>query len=492
MIRTTPIPLTSRIIPDIPTIDPRLMLAAIVESSDDAIISKDLSGTIISWNSAAERIFGYRADEIIGRSVLTLIPPELQHEEPEILRRLVANERIDHYETERVHKDGHRVFVSLTISPIRDESGKVVGASKIARDVSDRKTADMAKVRLAAIVESSDDAIVAKDLNGTITSWNSAAERIFGYRADEIVGQSVLTLIPSELQHEEPEIIRQLTRGERIDHFETERVHKDGHRVNVSLTISPIHDSSGKVIGASKIARDISQLKRARTAVIASEKLAATARMAATIAHEINNPLEAVTNLAYLVEREPSLPDHIRGYAKLLLSELSRVGDITRKTLAFYREETHSAEVNVVELLQDILDLHEPQLRTLKVRATLRFEECATVWGYGLELRQVFVNLVLNAAESIQAEGEIVIRVRVAGGKVWIAICDNGSGIPKRVRHHIFEPFFSTKLNKGSGLGLWISQGIIHKHGGFIKVRSSTSPNRHGTVFVTALPLCEK
>ncbi|HET9697377.1 MAG TPA: PAS domain S-box protein, partial [Terriglobales bacterium] len=318
----------------------RLLLASIVESSDDAIVSKNLDGIVTSWNRAAERIFGYTADEIIGKSILTLIPEDLQWQEEQILAKLRAGERIDHFETQRRHKSGGLIDVSLTISPVRDDNGRVIGASKVARDIGDKRAADEARLKLAAIVESSDDAIVSKDLDGIITSWNKGAERIFGYTAEEIIGRSVLTIIPPELHHEEPEILRNLRAGNRIEHYETRRMTKDGQLIDVSLTISPIKDPTGRIIGVSKIARNISDIKRAQEALIQSEKLAATGRMAATIAHEINNPLEAVTNLAYLLVTDPSLNDKARHYAQMLLNEVSRASDITRQTLAFYRDTT--------------------------------------------------------------------------------------------------------------------------------------------------------
>ena len=239
------------------------VLAAIVESSDDAIISKSLDGTITSWNSAAERLYGWTAQEIVGRSVLTIVPPELHAEEHRILQRLRAGERIEHFRTHRVAKDGHRVDVSLSISPIRDASGRVVGASKIARDVSALRDAERNKAILAAVVQSSDDAIVSKDLNSIVMSWNPAAERMFGWTAQEMIGRSIVTIIPPELRHEEDTILANMRAGRRMEHFETWRVAKDGHRVYVSLTVSPVRDITGRVVGASKIARDVTQQREA-------------------------------------------------------------------------------------------------------------------------------------------------------------------------------------------------------------------------------------
>ena len=167
--------------------DPRAHLAAIVDSSDDAVISKDLNGIIVSWNNSAARIFGYAANEIVGRSILLLIPPELHYEEDQILGKVRAGERIDHYETIRMRKNGERFQISATISPIKDASGKIVGASKVARDISDRTRNDQSRFQLAAIVDSADDAIVSKDLNGIVRTWNQGAIRMFGYTSEEMV-----------------------------------------------------------------------------------------------------------------------------------------------------------------------------------------------------------------------------------------------------------------------------------------------------------------
>ena len=204
-------------------LDPRFHLAAIVASSDDPIISKDLNGIITSWNEAAERTFGYRTNEILGQSILRLIPPELHHEEAQILTKLRAGERIDHHETIRMKKNGERFAVSVTISPVKDDTGSVIGASKIARDISDRKRTDESRFRLAAVVDSADDAIISKDLNGIISSWNEGARRMFGYTAEEMIGQPILRIIPLELHYEEAEFCRGFGPGERVDHYETTR-----------------------------------------------------------------------------------------------------------------------------------------------------------------------------------------------------------------------------------------------------------------------------
>ncbi len=247
-----------------PVQEAQALLAAIIDSSDDAIISKDLKGIVRSWNQSAERIFGYTAEEMLGKPITILFPPDRLSEESAILQRLQRGERVDHIETVRIRKDGTPVAVSVTISPIRDHEGKIVGASKVARDISQNSELES---RFKAIISSSDDAIVSKDLNGIVRSWNQSAERMFGYTAREMIGQSITVLFPPDRLDEEPKILEQLRHGQRVDHFETIRVCKDGRYIDVSVTISPIKDATGRIIGASKIARDITGRKQIEAAL---------------------------------------------------------------------------------------------------------------------------------------------------------------------------------------------------------------------------------
>ncbi len=348
-----------------------------------------------------------------------------------------------------------------------------------------------ARLQLAAIVDSSDDAIISKDLTGIITTWNAAATRLFGYRPHEIIGKSVLTLIPDELHSEEPEILRKVTAGERIEHYETQRRRKDGEILQISLTISPIRSASGQIIGISKIARDITQRKLTEAALFESERMAAIGRLAASIAHEVNNPLEAILNLAFLLERHPSLDDEARAYTNLLLSEVVRVGEITRRTLSFYRDTSHPIEVDMACLVDAVVKLHQPLLDQKCIQVITRFTRPAYVWGRSGELRQVFTNLLGNAIDALPEGG--IVRITVNCGKgaegARISIADNGPGIPRDLHEKIFEPFFSTKNSKGTGLGLWISLAIVRKYGGHIRLRSSTAPNSTtGTIFRVTLP----
>ncbi|MGN6424616.1 MAG: PAS domain S-box protein [Asticcacaulis sp.] len=232
---------------------------AIVGSSDDAIIGKSPDGRITSWNRSAETLFGYTRVEAVGQPIRLIVPDDRMDEDEALLSRLQAGERIEHFETVRKHRTGGRLDVTLSASPIHDQRGEVSGVSETIRSLSRARHAERAGALLAAIVDSSDDAVVSKNLNSVITSWNKGAERIFGWSADEAVGQSILLLIPPELHSQEDEIISKIKVGERIQHFVTERVRKDGARVNVSITISPVRNPQGEIVGASKIARDVTE-----------------------------------------------------------------------------------------------------------------------------------------------------------------------------------------------------------------------------------------
>ncbi len=350
--------------------------------------------------------------------------------------------------------------------------------------------AEQARQWLEAIVESSDDAIIGEDVNGIITSWNAAATRMFGYAAGEIAGRSVLTLIPPALHHEEPGILQKLQSGERIEHYETRRRRKDGATFDVSLTISPVKDASERVVGFLKIARDISDRKRAEAALVQSQRLAAVGRVAAAIAHEVNNPLEAITNLAYLLTTNPSLDEEARGFARILLDEVGRASRITKQTLAYFRESTEPATVRLPELLDSVLQLHRQALMKKNIRVRKLYDvRDGTVRGVAAELRQVFANLILNALDALPVGGVLSVKVATHGSeRVRVAVADNGSGITQERRRRLFEPFFTSKPGRGTGLGLWVSEGIVRKHGGRIRVTSSTRPGHSGTVFTVLLP----
>ncbi len=470
-------------------------LAAIVESSDDAIISKDLKGIVTSWNPAAERMYGYTAEEMIGQPITKIVPPELYADEARILATIARGERIEHFDTVRMKKDGELIQVSLTVSPVRDDNGTIVGASKIARDTSEYRRRDEFRYRLAALVESSEDAIVSKDLNGIVTSWNPAAQRLFGFTAEEMIGQPILKIIPPELYGDETRILATIGRGESIEHFETVRRKKDGELIEISLTISPIRDETGTVIGAAKIARDITQQKKAERALRTSERLASVGRLAATVAHEINNPLEAVTNLVFLA-RHTAAKEEVRKYLGMAEEELERISHLTKQTLGFYRETKGVTEVRLGVLVDSLLSVFIPRMRAKGIELCREIDNEVEIRAIPGEIRQVIANLISNSIDAIRGNGQI--RVRVSPARRWNAssergvrfsIADTGSGIPEAIRAQVFEPFFTTKRDVGTGLGLWICKSIVENHRGTIRVWSRTTPGESGTVFSVFLPL---
>jgi PAS domain S-box-containing protein len=352
------------------------------------------------------------------------------------------------------------------------------------------QTALVASQRLAAIVESSDDAIVSKNLKGIVTSWNLCAERTFGYKAEEIIGKPITTIIPSELQDDEQRILATIARGERIEHFETVRITKSGELIDVSLTISPIKDEQGRVIGAAKIARDITQRKRTEKALQVTEKLASVGRLAATVAHELNNPLEAVTNFIFLAQTTDNLPEPAKEYLTLADRELERVSHIAQQTLGFYRDTSSRTVVDIRESLDDVLRVFESKLRYKSLKTDINAERGLKIEALGGEVRQVFSNLISNAIDASPSRGVIKVHAKtiVKRGSQYaqIVFADHGCGIPDGLKASIFNPFFTTKSDVGTGLGLWVSKSLVEKHGGRIAFRSTQGK---GTVFTLQFPL---
>ncbi len=284
--------------------DRTILLASIVESSDDAIITKTATGIITSWNSGAEKIYGFSAREALGKPISLLTPPGYTDEVPEILKRIQRGESIRHYETVRQRKDGQIINVSVSVSPVKDKQGRIIGASTIARDITaDVREREQSAAKLgaaserlfllASIVEYSDDAIITKTSKGIITSWNSGAERIYGYPAKEVLEQPISILIPPGQSDEVPALLERIERGERIRHYETVRRRKDGRLIHVSQSISPIKDKEGRLIGASTIARDITAEVAARKE--SEEKLAAASQYARSLIESSLDPLVTIS-----------------------------------------------------------------------------------------------------------------------------------------------------------------------------------------------------
>ena len=401
-----------------------------------------------------------------------------------------------HEDTDVFQKDAEDLVSSVAAqasSAIENARLRELSALQIAQlEDARRVQEDVAKRlgQLAAIVESSDDVILSKDLNGVVTSWNKAAERLFGYTAEEMVGVSILRLIPEHLRSDEDRILSTIRAGTAIEHFETVRLTKDGRELQVSLTISPVKNDQGRIIGASKILRDISSRKRMEDSLLQAEKIAATGRMAMTIAHEINNPLEAIANLLYLLRPEVASTQGI-GYLDTAESELMRVSHIAKQTLGYYREHASSKVMNVGGIVEQALTIYGPRFASaqIKLDAAIRSErQIAIRQG---EIMQVVSNLLANAFYAMSSGGTLTVAVEdieePASG-VMIAIGDDGVGIPDDVLPKVFEAFFTTRTTVGTGIGLFVSRNFVEEHGGTITLESSIAPEVHGTCVRVFLP----
>jgi PAS domain S-box-containing protein len=368
-----------------------------------------------------------------------------------------------------------------------------VFASGLARQRSKAESrAEQAQQHIVAIVESSADAILSKNINGVITSWNPGAERMYGYRAEEVIGKHISILCPPEHQDEVRNTLENLRRGDPVQHYMTERVRKDGSRVSVYLSVSPIRNQRGEVVGASTIAQDLTAQQKAEEALRKNEKLATAGRLAAAIAHEINNPLEAIGNLVYLARRDKTRSDE---YLETAEKEVQRVVNIAQQTLGLVRDAAAVAPLDVSSVLEEVVTLYTRKLSAKKIRLEKQFQPEAEIRGFAGELRQVFSNLIANAIDAMPEQGRLMLRVvrghewtnsRRSGVRVTVADC--GQGIAPKDVAHLFEPFFTSKKESGTGLGLWLTHNIVQKHGGTIRLRSSTSPGKSGTVFRVFLP----
>jgi two-component system, chemotaxis family, CheB/CheR fusion protein len=352
------------------------------------------------------------------------------------------------------------------------------------------------KSRLAAIVESSDDAIVSKTLDGIVTSWNPAAARLFGYTAEEMIGRPITTIIPLELHAEEVEILARLRRGERIDHYETERIAKDGHRVEVSLTISPIRDGKGVIMGASKIAHDITHRRR-------NERLLRDAdrqkdEFLATLAHELRNPLAPICAAAEVLRHSKTLEPELRAATTILERQARHMRhlvddllDMSRITSGRIRLQPEPIEL--AELLQSVIETYRQTGEATRHRFTLATAAVPIyVNGDRIRLSQIFANILHNAVKYTAPGGQIEITLRTEDRQAVVSFRDNGVGIPTEMLEYVFKPFAQLDrsiehADGGVGIGLTLAKKLIELHQGSIEARSAGRGK--GTEFLIHLPM---
>jgi PAS domain S-box-containing protein len=485
-------------------------LVAIIESSDDIIVSKDLEGVIKSWNKGAERALGYTAEEVIGKHVSMLMPPEARDDTELILGRIRRGERVDHYLTKRRRKDGAVIDVSLTVSPIRNAEGEVIGASKVGRDVTDQRRSQELNERLAAIVESSDDIIASKDLEGVIKSWNKGAERVLGYTAEEVIGKHVSMLMPPELVEDMPRILERIRRGEKVDHYQTRRRRKDGTIIDVSLSVSPIRDASGRIIGASKIGRDITAEKRAREErerlLEVAQKARSEAEAAnllkdeflATLSHELRTPLNAIVGWARILSTAPADPEDFREglaaidrNAKVQVQIIEDLLDVSRIISGNFRLDVQ--RVNMVEVIEAAVTAVTPAAEAKGVRLKKVLDTLAgPVSGDPARLQQIVWNLLSNAVKFTPKGGRVQVLLERVNSHIEVSVIDTGIGIHPDFLPHVFERFrqadaSTTRRHGGLGLGLAIVKQLTELQGG--SVRAKSPGEGQGSTFVVCLPI---
>jgi PAS domain S-box-containing protein len=488
---------------------------ALLESAPDAILVVDQAGAIILANSQVKQVFGYEPGELLGEKVDMLIPQRFHSAHD--------RHRADYGESPRTRpmakgmellarrKDGAEFPAEIALSPMKTDRGMMVTC--IVRDVTDQKTAEDARVELVReqarreqaeqatrryhnLVQTLDAIVWEFDIaTGQFTFASQRAEELLGYALEEWTRPGNFLIQHAEAQdRERVRMFFDSMRRRKAGELEFRMVAADG-AVLWFRTIAQLgQDATGKsqVRG---LMVDTTARRMAEQALRNSEKLAATGRLAATIAHEINNPMAAVTNVLYLLAGHPTLDETARQYTKMAQDELGRVAQITRQMLRFYRDTSNRSPLNIPELLDSTIQLFSRKIQDKRITLEKRYRECPGIFGFPGELRQVFSNLLMNALDATPTGGRI--RVQASHGRIWkhrgsegvrVTICDNGSGIKPADRAHIFEPFFTTKEQHGTGLGLWVSYGIVQKHQGDIRVRTSARAGRSGTCFSVFLP----
>jgi two-component system sensor kinase FixL len=477
-------------------------LAAIVESSDDAIIGKTLDGIVTEWNRSAEAIFGYTAREIIGQSISILLPPGQEGETGAIIAKISRGEPVDHFETRRRRKDGAIIDVSLTVSLVRDDTGQVLGVSKVARDITATKRVQTElaerEAHLQSVLDTVPDAMVVIDISGAIQSFSATAERLFGYHASEIMGRNVSLLMPGPYSAEHDGFLaRYLTTGERriigIGRL-VSGLRKDGSTFPMELAVGEMH--SGERRYFTGFARDLTErqatqqrLHEVQAELIHMSRFTALGEMASALAHELNQPLTAIANYLkgcgrLLADGDANAIPAARDAIDRAAGQALRAGQIISRLRDFVaRGESERRVENLAKLIEEANALALVGGKEAGIRVVHDFDPRITaVFVDKVQVQQVLLNLLRNAVEAMQdtVDRRLTVTTRLLDPETAaVRVMDTGSGIAPEVAAQLFQPFVTTK-RQGMGVGLSISRTIIEAHGG----RLWAEPNPGGgTVF---------
>ncbi len=492
----------------------RSQLAAIVENSNDAIMSRSLEGTILTWNAGAERLLGYTAAEAIGKSSDFLIPANRKSNRAKNTEALLSGAPIP-TDTDRMTKDCRVIDVISSHSPIRGVDGEIVGVSMILQDITERKQLQEMRAKLAAVAEGSSDAIILRDIEGKIVFWNKSASRIFGYVPEEVIGKDSDFLVPPELMEKRQQNRKLLKQGVAVSDYETVRRHKDGTLVHVSMSLSVVRGADANIIGTASTVRDITARKQAEAERLAleaqlreSQKMEAIGTLAGGIAHDFNNALAIILGNAELARRNAANNPSVLESVEEIRKAGARVRNLVQQILSFSRRQP--AERKPIDLAPVVIEATRLLRATLPARLSLEvhYDETPTVLADASLIEQVLINLATNAMQAMHSgPGRIDIRLdtvtaltgahlvlealraRHPGSTVRITVSDTGPGMDAGTKKRIFEPFFTTKpVGEGTGLGLSVVHGIVQGHEGAITVDSE--PGK-GTTFTVYLPVAE-
>jgi len=472
---------------------------ALLEAVPDGVVIADAEGQIVYVNGQTERLFDYARAELVGQTVEILVPERLRAVHPAHRRDYAQQPRVRAMGAKQElygrRRDGSELPIEVSLSPLQADKPLVISSI---RDISERRQADELRFRMAAIVESSGDAIIGKTLDGIITSWNEAATRIFGYTAAEIVGKSISTLIPPERQHEEPEILARLARGERVEQFDTVRVRKDGRRMDVSLTSSPVRDARGRLIGASKIVRDITERRRVEVALAqARDQAEAASReleaFSYSVAHDLRAPLRAMNGFAHLLlqgYRDKLDADGQDWLQEIVLNakKMAELIDALLSLARVSRSEVRTESADLSALVRDVvsqLRRDDPDRRVeVEVQDKLVAEADPRL------VRALLDNLLGNAWKFTARVADAHIQFGAVSGQAerTFFVRDDGAGFDMTYVAKLFAPFqrlHSGTEFAGTGIGLATAQRIVRRHGGRIWAEGTVG---RGATFYFTLP----